>query len=74
MIETPLLLSEKGGAVTLLNWTGESQNEVNVVVRIPFKARSVESVKKGRLKFRQTEEGVKCSLPLDAVDIIILRP
>ncbi len=74
MIETPLLLSEKGGAVTLLNWTGEAQKTVKLTVRVPFKAKSVESVKQGKLDFSQAEEGATCVLPLDAADILLLRP
>jgi len=74
MIETPLLLSEKGAAVTLLNWTDQAQKEVKITVRIPFAVKSVESVKRGKLAFNQTEQGVTCALPLDAADIVLLRP
>ena len=74
MIETPLLLSVKGGAVTLLNWSGKEQKDLKVTARVPFKVKSVESVKQGRLDFTQTSEGVICALPLDAADIVLLRP
>ena len=74
MIETPMLLSEKGAAVTLLNWTGAMQKEVQITVRVPFKVKSVESIKQGNLAFRQTEQGVICTLPLGAADIVLLRP
>ncbi len=74
MVETPLLLSEKGAAVTLLNWKGVPQKEVTITVRVPFKAKSVESIKQGKLTFTQTEEGIQCVLPLGAADIVLVRP
>ena len=74
MVETPMLLSEKGAAVTLLNWTGETQKEVQITARVPFRVKSVESVKRGKLTFTQMEQGVICALPLGAADIVLLRP
>jgi hypothetical protein len=74
MIETPMLLSEKGAAVTLLNWSGEEQHQLKVTARVPFNVKSVESVKQGKLDFSQTEEGVNCALPLGAADILLFRP
>ena len=74
MIETPLLLSDKGGAVTLLNWTGGPVQRINVTVRTPFAAKSVESLKQGRLDFNRTPQGTSFSLPLGAADIVLLRP
>ena len=74
MIEALMLLSDSGAAVTLLTSSGKAQTEIRITVRIPFKAKSVESVKQGKLNFTQTEEGVQCSLPLDAADIVLLRP
>ena len=74
MVEAPLLLSDKGAAVTLLNWTGEPIERLSVTVRVPFTARSVESVRRGRLAFQKVKEGVTCSLPLGAADIQMLRP
>ena len=74
-IEAPLLLSSKGAAVTVLNWTGEGpQKQVHLTVKIPFTAKSVESMKTGKLPFTQTAKGVHCALPLDAVDIIVIKP
>ena len=74
MIEAPLLLSDRGAAVTLLNWTGEPQERLAVTVRVPFAVRSVESVKQGKLAFEATRDGVAFSLPLGAADILMLRP
>ena len=74
MIETPMLLSEKGAAVTLLNWTGEKQQKLVVYARVPFTAAKVESVKQGAVKFTQTKDVIYCTLPLDAADILMIRP
>ena len=74
MIETPILLSDKGAAVTVLNWTGEGPQKVELTVKVPFTAKSVESMKRGKLNFEQTDENVHFALPLDAVDIIVIKP
>jgi hypothetical protein len=74
MVETPLLLAREGAAITLLNWRGESLNALNVTARVPFKVTRVESVKRGRITFRESRDGVAFSLPLDAADIVTLRP
>ena len=74
MIETPLLLSAKGAAVTLLNWSGEALPQVTMTVRVPFTVQSVESVKQGKLAFTRTPQGIVCTLPLSAADIVMLRP
>jgi hypothetical protein len=74
MVEAPMLLSSAGAAVTLLNWTGEPLGQINLTVRVPFAVRSVESVKRGALKFQRSGEGVKCTLPLGAADIVKVLP
>jgi len=74
MIETPLLLSAKGAAVTLLNWSGEAPKPVTLVIRAPFTVQSVASVKQGKLPFTRTKDGITCILPLGAADIVLLRP
>jgi len=74
MIETPMLLSEKGAAVTLLNWTGENQPRLVLYARVPFKATKVESVKQGPLNFTQTDGVIYCTLPLNAADIVMIKP
>jgi hypothetical protein len=57
MVETPMLLSSAGAAVTLLNWTGEPLERLNVTIRVPFKVGTVESVRHGRLTFQSTRTG-----------------
>jgi hypothetical protein len=74
LVEAPLLLSEKGAAVTLLNWTGEPLKRVEVTLRVPFAVRAVRSVKQGPLTFRKSPEGVTVTLPLGAADIVLLSP
>ena len=75
MIETPILLSDKGAAVTVLNWTGEGpQKQVVLTIKLPFTVKTVESAKRAKVDFQQTEEGLRCTLPLNAVDILIIKP
>ena len=74
MIETPILLSEKGTAVTLLNWTGQAQKGVRLIVQVPFNVKSVESIEQGILAFNQTKQGITCVLPLGVADIVLLKP
>ena len=70
-----MLLANTGAAVTLLNWTGAGPVEsVQVTAKEPFAAKSVESMKRGKVEFTQTDDGVSCSLPLDAADILIIKP
>jgi hypothetical protein len=45
-----------------------------VTVKVPFKVTSVTSVKHGPVTFQTTQGGVFFSLPLDAADIVTLRP
>jgi len=74
MIETPLLLSKEGAAVTVLNWTGEKQKEVTLTIRVPFKVKKLESVKQGKLGFKEVEGGIQTTMPLGNVDILLVRP
>ncbi len=74
LVEAPVLISEKGAAITMLNWNGEPLKNVNVTVRLPFEAKSVKSVKHGDIHFQSSNEGLKFSLPLDSADIIMVRP
>jgi hypothetical protein len=74
MIETPVLLSEKGAAVTLLNWTGEKQEKAELTVRLPFDVTRAKSVKVGDLTPRRTDRGALLTLPLGSADIVMLWP
>jgi hypothetical protein len=74
MVETPLLLSEQGAAVTLLNWGGEPKQQVKLTLRLPFPVRLVQSVSRGQLPFEKSGDAVRFSLPLASTEIVMLRP
>lgn len=74
MVETPVLLSEKGAAITVLNWTGEPIDRLNLTARLPFVPQSAEAVRAGKLEIRRQDDGVHLSLPVGSVDVILLRP
>lgn len=74
MVESPILLSDAGAAVTLLNWTGKTIDSVDVSVRLPFKAKTVTAVKMGALHFTTKGDEVMFNLPLGAADIVSIKP
>lgn len=74
MIETPVLVSDAGMAVTLLNWTGEKRGRVTLHLRTPFKVTSVESLDHGKIEFERVADGVKVTLDVDAVDVLKVKP
>lgn len=74
MVETPVLLSPGGAAITLLNWTGKKQTSLQATVELPFEVKHATAVKAGDLKLTKTAGGVAFALPLDAADIVMLRP
>jgi hypothetical protein len=74
LVETPLLVSERGAAVTLLNWTGEKIPSLRTTLALPFAPATIESVRHGRLEFTRAADGVTVELPLDAADILLARP
>ncbi len=73
LVESPLLVSDAGAAVTLLNWTGEPIENLTVGLHLPFPVQSVESVRRGALDFRQQKGRIELAIPLEAADIILLR-
>jgi hypothetical protein len=73
-VETPVLVSDKGAAVTVLNWRGAPLANLGLILRLPFQVGSIESVTHGRLAFTQTPGGVAIHLPLQAVDVLMVRP
>ena len=74
LVESPLLLSSAGAAITLLNWTGAPIGDLKVDVRLPFPPRSIESVRRGQLRFQTAGDHVTFTVPLQAADIIVVRP
>ncbi len=73
-VETPVLVSAQGAAVTVLNWRGAPLANLDLRLRLPFRVASVESVAHGRLPFTQTPQGVAIHMPLGTVDVLKLRP
>jgi len=50
-------------------------NTVSICTTIvPFAVKTIESMKHGKLSFKKTEAGIRCSLPLNAVDILVIKP
>ena len=74
LVESPMLLSSAGAAITLLNWTGEPIGELKADVRLPFTAHSIESVRRGPIPFHTAAGRATFALPLGAADIIVVRP
>jgi hypothetical protein len=73
-VETPLLLSPAGAAITLLDWRNESISAaVHVTARTGFQPKSVESVTRGALEFVQQGDRTTFELPLQGADIVLLR-
>jgi hypothetical protein len=72
-VETPILLSEKGAAITLLNWRAADVPKLNVSVRPSFTVTSVESVTVGNLSFTQKNGVISFALPLKGADIVMLK-
>lgn len=52
LIEAPALHSDKGVAVTLLNWSGQSQNDVEVILHSDRRPIKVVSARRGTLSMK----------------------
>jgi len=74
MVETPMLSSTVGTAITLLNWNNDPVKRLELTIRVPFRVRSVRSIVHGPLKFASGLRAVRVSLPLSSVDIIVIKP
>ncbi|HET9178129.1 MAG TPA: hypothetical protein VFQ24_07200 [Terriglobia bacterium] len=72
-VETPMLMSPAGAAITLLNWTGGDLPSVRVTVREPFPIGRAASVTHGPIKFQRQGDVVTFSLPLGAADVVTLK-
>ena len=75
-VEAPVLLSEEGAAVTLINRTRKEVEKLDVRLRLPFRPRKVESVQRGAVPFRQGADGtISFSLHLGkTADILKVKP
>lgn len=72
MVEGVLLESEKGVAVTLLNWTNNPFKEIAVTIPNESKFSKVESVEQGVLTSQSTPQSLVVKMPLKTVDVLML--
>ena len=73
LVETPMLVSDQGAAVTLLNWTGESIQEGRLVIRLGSTVNEVISVKRGAVSFSNDNGEISVVVPIDSADILLLK-
>lgn len=74
MVETPLLDSEHGIAITVFNWTNAPLDSVTVAVRAGRPIRSASSVLQGPLEITEAAGVVAMRLPVHSVDVVMLAP
>ena len=78
LVETPLLVSDAGAALTLLNWTGAALEELEVTVRLPPAApaaKTARSLTRGPLALDRAADGaLRFRLALAGYDIVVLTP
>jgi hypothetical protein len=74
MVETPMLCSKVGAAVTVLNWNNDPIKNLGLTVRVPFRVKSVASVIHGPLKFDAGPQTIHVSLPVTSADIVVIEP
>lgn len=73
LVETPILVSDQGAAITLLNWTGAAIDEAKLTIRPGFAVKEAKSVKRGPIAFTQQGDVVSFALPLVGADIVVLK-
>ena len=76
MVEADLLESAEGIGVVLANYAGEEAlPEVRLTIAVPGRVSSVTSAEKGALPFtyNNDKKTVEVSLPLELVDILMLK-
>ena len=82
-VEGALLESDKGIAVTLLNWTKDQAPLPSITVTVASTPKLDAAVKAGKLKvesadtgtvlkYTATDKGVEVTLPLKDVDVLML--
>lgn len=73
LVETPMLVSDKGAVITLLNWRGEPISHLNLAIRLPFKPKNVHSVRGQTIKWHEDQGAISVSLSLGGVDILVIE-
>ncbi|HET6248583.1 MAG TPA: hypothetical protein VFE47_12855 [Tepidisphaeraceae bacterium] len=72
LVETPVLLSERGAAVTLLNWNAGPIEKLKVTLALPFDVKEVTSVRRGKIPFAVEGKHVVLSVGLESNDILLV--
>lgn len=73
IIEAIPLISEKGIAVTVLNWSGSEHGKITLGILCSEKIKEVESVLTGKISFVQDKGMVWCEIPVKDVDVLLLK-
>ena len=74
MLEPALLESDRGIAVTLLNWSGAPQDGVEVTVtQVPFVPRQVRTARGRPVTFVHEKETLRAKLPVETVDVLMIE-
>ncbi len=73
MIEAVPLVSEKGIAITVLNWSGIEHENISLEIKCDEKIKVVESISSGSIPFNQQKGVVSCQIPLKDVDVLLLK-
>jgi hypothetical protein len=71
LVETPLLLSDSGAAITLLNWTGAAIPELELTLTLSFRPQKLWTASGQPVQQQQTPAGLVVKLPLAHADILI---
>lgn len=74
MVEAPLLASDKGLAITLLNWTNEPVRQLNVQVSVDRPVASVKLARTGKsVRWRERGHTLTAQLDMDTVDVLMIQ-
>ncbi len=74
-VQAPMLLSEAGAAITLINRPGKEIKDFKVEAALPFTPKSVSSAERGALRFTFSNGRMQTSLDLNKVaDVIMVKP
>lgn len=75
VVETDFLSGANGSAVVLANYTYQPIKQLNVDVKLPagVKIKQAVSTQGNPVQIQQTAEGIRLILPLNSVDIVLLK-
>ncbi len=72
LVEGCYLISDKGIAVVLLNWSGSPISQLEIVINDAGNTTRVESVEQGGLRWEKSGNSIRLKLPLKTVDVLML--